>query len=253
MTTTEICARTTDLEAILRWRETYRSEMACQIIHDSIHRRANWTEEYVLCLDGIGVGYGSIAVGGPWMGKPTVYEFYVVPEHRFHVFDFFRALIDVSGAIAIEIQSNDVLATVMVHTFARGVTSQSILFHDRLTTAHAPPRAIFREATAAEFPDLPDDQLRWRGVVEVDDQVAATGGILFHYNPPYGDIFMDVAEPYRRRGLGSFLVQELKRVCHEGGHVPAARCNPENVASRRTLQKAGFVPCGHVLSGPIAQ
>jgi GNAT superfamily N-acetyltransferase len=62
---------------------------------------------------------------------------------------------------------------------------------------------------------------------------------------------MNVAEPHRRRGLGAFLVQELKRVCYAGGHVPAARCNPGNLASRLTLQKAGFVPCGHVLKGVV--
>jgi GNAT superfamily N-acetyltransferase len=68
---------------------------------------------------------------------------------------------------------------------------------------------------------------------------------------PYSDIYMEVAEPFRGRGLGSFLVQELKRVCHEGGHVPAARCSPANVASRWTLQQAGFVPCGHILTGSV--
>jgi GNAT superfamily N-acetyltransferase len=62
---------------------------------------------------------------------------------------------------------------------------------------------------------------------------------------------MEVSETFRRHGLGSFLVQELKRVCYEGGRVPAARCNPRNVASRRTLQKAGFVPCGHILVGSV--
>jgi RimJ/RimL family protein N-acetyltransferase len=62
---------------------------------------------------------------------------------------------------------------------------------------------------------------------------------------------MEVGEPFRQRGLGSFLVQELKRVCYEGGHVPAARCNTGNVASRRTLQKAGLVPCGHILTGAV--
>jgi RimJ/RimL family protein N-acetyltransferase len=81
--------------------------------------------------------------------------------------------------------------------------------------------------------------------------VAASGGILFHYNRPYGDIYMETAEAFRRRGLGSFLVQELKRVCYEGGQVPAARCSPNNIASRRTLQRAGFVPCGHILKGAV--
>jgi RimJ/RimL family protein N-acetyltransferase len=54
------------------------------------------------------------------------------------------------------------------------------------------------------------------------------------------------------QGLGSFLVQELKRVCYELGAVPGARCNPDNVASRRTLQRAGFVPFAHILDGELA-
>jgi len=90
-------------------------------------------------------------------------------------------------------------------------------------------------------------------VVEVAGSVVGTGGILFHYNRPYGDIYMDVTEPCRRKGIGAYLVQELKRIAYEGGHVPAARCNPENVASQRTLQKAGFVPCGHILTGSLSR
>ena len=89
-------------------------------------------------------------------------------------------------------------------------------------------------------------------VVEVEGKIAATGGMLFHYNRPYGDIYMEVSEAFRRRGLGCYLVQELKRVCYEQGSVPAARCNPANIASRRTLQKAGFVPCGHILTGSVS-
>ncbi len=89
-------------------------------------------------------------------------------------------------------------------------------------------------------------------IIEAGGEVAATGGILFHYNVPYGDIYMEVAEPFRRRGYGSYLVQELKRTCYEMGRVPAARCNVSNVASRATLQKAGFLPCARILSGVIS-
>ena len=152
----------------------------------------------------------------------------------------------------INVQTNDSLITVMLHTFAHDVTCESVLFHDKLTTALSPVGATFRGATSTEVSDVPKDQLKWHGVVEVEGKVAATGGILFHYNRPYGDIYMDVAESFRRRGLGSFLVQELKRVCYEGGNIPAARCNPGNIASRRTLQKAGFVPCGNILNGSVS-
>ncbi len=68
---------------------------------------------------------------------------------------------------------------------------------------------------------------------------------------PYGDVYMEIDEPYRRRGLGAFLVQELKRCCRELGAVPAARCNVGNIPSRQTLQRAGFAPRGHTLIGDV--
>jgi GNAT superfamily N-acetyltransferase len=247
----EVSVVETSLDDVRLWRDMYRLEMSCQIIHDSIHGRPGWTREYLLLVAGSVVGYGSVAVDGPWASKPTLYEFYVVPTHRMRMFDLFRALLATSDAVSMETQSNDTLATVMLHTFAQQVTSESILFHDKYLTSHFPDGATFREPTASEAPDVPVGHRKWRGVVEVDHQVAGTGGILFHYNRPFGDVYMEVAEGFRRRGLGSFLVQELKRVCYEGGHVPAARCNTGNLASQRTLQKAGFVPCGHILVGSV--
>jgi len=250
----ELSAKPASLEGILPWRDMYRLEMSCQIIHDSIHSRPGWTQEYALFAGRVAVGYGSIAIAGPWKEKPTLYEWYVVPQYRSRMFDLFSPLLETSGAATIETQSNDPLLTVMLHTFAQSVTSESILFHDKLTTAHSPHGAIVRRATPDDAAQLLSHELdaeaNW--VVEVERKVAAAGGVLFHYNRPYGDIYMKVAEPFRRRGLGSYLVQELKRVCYEQGNVPAARCNPTNIASRKTLQKAGFVPCGHILSGSVS-
>ena len=252
--TTTPLAKESSLKDVLPWRDLYRQEMSCQIIHDSIHFREGWTREYLL-LDGwTTVGYGSIAVAGPWKDKPTVYEFHVAPPARARVFDYFEALLAASGAVAIETQSNDVLLTVMLHAFGRDVASESILFHDRLTTHHPIPEgAIFRRTTPDDEARIAEQQLDAQSawLLEVNGAVAATGGILFHYNRPYGDIYMAVAEPFRRRGMGSYLVQELKRICYENGDVPAARCNVRNAASRETLQKAGFVPCGHILVGKL--
>jgi len=250
----ENTARVTTVEDILPWRDLYRQEMNCQIIHDSLHSRKGWTEPYLLISGGAAAGYGSIAVGGPWKGKPTVFEFYVAPPYRLRMFELFVALIAASGSNRIETQSNDPSLTVMLHTFAQDVTSESVLFHDKLTTAHSSASSVFRRATADDvkriFPHRTEPVGDW--LVEAEGKIAATGGILFHYNRPYGDIYMEVAEPFRRRGLGCYLVQELKRVCYEQGSVPAARCNPANIASRSTLQKAGFVPCGNILTGSVS-
>ena len=72
--------------------------------------------------------------------------------------------------------------------------------------------------------------------------IVATGGILTHYNPPYGDLYMEVDPAHRRQGLGSFLIQELKRTAYATGRVPAARCNVANTASRATLQRPACCP-----------
>jgi GNAT superfamily N-acetyltransferase len=243
-----------ELRDIEGMRDMYRHEMNCQIIHDSIHGRPGWTHEYLITQGGGKVGYGSVAVAGPWLEKPTVYEYFVLPQLRWRIFALFSALLTSSGATELETQSNDPLLTTMLHTFAPTVTSESILFHDKLTTAYAPPDAHFRRVTPEDAAQIAQQQLdseaTW--LVTVGGSVAAAGGILFHYNRPYGDIYMKVGESFRRRGIGTYLVQELKRVCYEGGSIPAARCNPKNIASRQTLQWAGFVPCGHILKGTVS-
>jgi GNAT superfamily N-acetyltransferase len=243
-----------ELREIERMRDMYRHEMNCQIIHDSIHARPGWSHEYLITDGGAKVGYGSVAVAGPWQAKPALYEYCVLPPHRRRTFDCFLALLASSGATEIETQSNGGLLPVMLHAFAPTVMSESILFHDRMTTAGTPPDAVFRRATPEDAAQIAqhelDSEARW--LVTVGDIVAAAGDILFHYNRPYGDIYMKVGDTFRRRGLGTYLVQELKRICYEGGSVPAARCNPNNIASRQTLQRAGFVPCGHILKGTVS-
>lgn len=249
----ELAARRSTLDDIRPLRERYRREMDCQIIHESIHTRPGWTQEYAFVAGASTVGYGSVAVEGPWRGKPTIYEFYLVPEVRSEALKLFQALVVESGATAIAGQSNDPQMMVPLHRFAAAVEIEKILFRDATTTTGAPPGATFRSATAAECPDAAPEDLHWRGIVEADGRVVASGGVLFHYNPPFGDIYMEVAPQFRRRGYGLYLVQELKRRCSEAGFTPCARCSPDNTASLRTLQKAGFAPCGHLLTGHLAR
>lgn len=209
---------------------------------------------YLLRVGGVAAGFGSTAVAGPWTGKPTLFEFYVLPEHRGRAFDLFEALLAASDARFMTIQSNNLLLSVMLHTYAREVSVGAIVFHDRLTTTLPAMGAVLHctmpEQDIRRCIEHRDGGPEWK--LDLDGTTAATGGILFHYNRPYGDIYMDVAEPYRGRGLGSYLVQELKRLAYELGSIPAARCNPTNIGSRKTLQKAGFVPCANILTGTIA-
>jgi GNAT superfamily N-acetyltransferase len=239
--------------AVLPLRVHYRDELHCQIVHDSIHRRAGWTSTYALRLDDVDAGFGTVAIGGPWTGKPTIIEFHVLPEYRNRAFRLFECLLEDSGARLMEIQSNNALLAAMLHTYARDIWSEKIVFRNGVTTALEANGASLHQVT-------PDTEAQaamaarqggpeWH--LEVDGETVARGGVLFHYNVPYGDIYMEVAEPFRRRGLGAYLVQELKRAAYGLGSIPCARCSPDNVASRSTLQKAGFVPYAHILNGAI--
>ena len=78
-------------------RVRYRAEANCQITKDSIHSRPGWTRSYLLHIGGRVAGFGSVAVAGPWTDKPTVFEFYVLPEWRGRAFDLFEALVEASG------------------------------------------------------------------------------------------------------------------------------------------------------------
>ena len=240
------------LEEVLPLRELYRREMDCQIVHDSLPRRG-FGDLFLLRLDGRTAGYGFV-MGYRGEPKDMIREFYVLPACRGSALPLFRRLIEASGARRVLAQSNDVLLTLMLYDCASGITSDTVVFADALTTCLAVPGAILREVAEADRGRIFEHKVEPVGewLLEVDGAIVATGGVATHYNPPYGDLFMEVDDPHRRRGYGSYLIQELKRVAYETGKVPAARCDASNGASRATLQKVGLLPCARLLSGVLA-
>ncbi|MGE3820461.1 MAG: GNAT family N-acetyltransferase [Isosphaeraceae bacterium] len=244
-------ARLAPAEEVLPLRDLHRREMNCQIVLDSWLGRG-WADSYLLFRNDRVVGYG--LVGGVRNApKDVIIEFHVSPDFRADALPLFRRLATVSHARSIEAQTNDLPLSLCLWDCAREIESDTILFHDAVTTHLVLPEARVRKVResdreAIRLRDL-DPDAGW--LVERDGQPLATGGVLFHYNVPYGDVHMAVAEPFRRQGIGSFLVQELKRNCYELGRIPAARCKVANVGSRATLQKAGMLPCARVLTGRL--
>lgn len=240
------------VDAILPLREQYRREMNCQIVHDSWHAR-RFTDSYLFTLAGQPVGYGSVG-SSERQPKTIVKEFFVLSEYREIATPLFRQFVAASGARTIQAQTNDLLLSGMLQECAVDLTSDTILFSDAGVTHLDAPGVTLRRMTMfgrrRVFRHTVEPVGDWG--LELDSKIVATGGLFFHYNPPYGDIYMEVAEPFRRGGCGSYLVQELKRICREGGHVPAARTGADNVASQRTLARAGMVPCGTIVTGRLA-
>ncbi|GHO65197.1 hypothetical protein KSC_040890 [Ktedonobacter sp. SOSP1-52] len=58
--------------------------------------------------------------------------------------------------------------------------------------------------------------------------------------PPYADLGMVVAQPYRGRGLGRSVLLHLKEYCYEVGWKPICSCTVNNHASKKAIERAGF-------------
>jgi GNAT superfamily N-acetyltransferase len=183
--------------------------------------------------------------------RRTVFEFYVIPPFRRQAGTLFRELLAVSGAHEIECQSNDLLLAHLLFELGQDITSDTILFGAPTITYLTYPGGVVR-------PRREDDRIfehtvepEGPMVLEANGEIIATGGAFTHYNPPFADVFMEVAPAYRRTGAGSYLVQEVIKACFLEGRVPAARTGIDNVGSRATLTKAGFAVVGFLLVGRV--
>ena len=236
------------------WRDQFRRQATGQIVHDSLHGRPGWTQAYLLKANDAAVGYGAVAVGGPWQGTHTVFEFHLATGFTAQAADFFAEFLRFSEATHFEVQTEPPLLHSLANSRVKAWTTDRIVYRDEQTTAlPAPTGAVLRRATAADRSRLFEHHVEPVGdhLVERGGEIVATGGWLSHYNPPYRDLFMEVAAPHRRRGIGSWLLQELKRACREAGGIPCARCHPDNTASRACLIRAGFAPWCEIVIGEL--
>jgi RimJ/RimL family protein N-acetyltransferase len=233
--------RPVDFETLGTLREAFRAEADCQIVRDSILPR-RLAAPYVVLRDGAVAAYGGI-----WLKyfPERVVEFYVLEGFRDGRRALFEAFLSSTGAKEIEAQTNMPAMLELLRELGSEPVEEKILFRDGGPTSPTSPAGWFRRRRAED--EGPEGD--W--VVEMDGEVVAGGGMLTHYNPPWADLFMEVAPSWRRRGVGSYLVQELRRVCREAGLVPAARCDPDNVASWRTLQRGGMAECGRLLAASV--
>ena len=215
------------LEEVLPLRELYRREMDCQIVHDS--------------LPGRGFGDDCSCSASTAASRATGFVMGYQGEPQGH------------GPGVLRPARLSRLGATDVPPARRGERGQAGRgpVQRRPAHAHALRLRHGHHERHGRLPRRPDDEpLRPRcrlprgrrggqgadlrapgwsrsasGCSSTDGAIVATGGIATHYNPPYGDLFMEVDEPHRRRGYGSYLIQELKRACYEMGRVPAARCN----------------------------
>jgi len=238
----------TRLEEILPFRNLFLQENNFQIRYNACHERG-WTDSYIITYNDSKIGYGSIKGNKNPGDRDTIFEFYLIPSCRNLSSLAFAGLLHSSGASFIECQSNDLLLTSLLYQYGQSINSNVILFEDHIVSSLDIGNIIFRKRRDDDIVFEHKSEPVGDYILELNKEVAATGGFLLHYNMPFADLYLEVQEAYRRKGLGSLLIQELKRECYLIGRVPAARCNIENIASKGTLLKAGLKIAGFMLLG----
>lgn len=234
------------LQDILYLRRLFLQANNFQIRYDACHERG-WSDSYIVEQNGLKVGYGSVKGKDKIEDRDTIFEFYVIPAFRNLAPLMFEELLKVTGASFVECQTNELFLTSFAYTHGTHLSSDTILFSDDRVTHHRPTGVLFRSKTDSDTIFEHHAEPKGNFVIERRGEVVATGGFLLHYNMPFADIYMEVREDCRRKGYGSFLVQELKVQCYLSGRVPAARTGSNNFASKATLLKAGLEVAGHML------
>lgn len=146
----------------------------------------------------------------------------------------------------------------------RSIALHSYLFRDnqRIELSSGLSKSVFRKAEKRELDDIArfyrantegsgewietflNARLNREELFVLYDQqtlVAAGESIPSQKQPPYADLGMVVARSYRGRGLGSFMLTQLKKHCYEAGWKPICSCEASNRASKKAIEKAGFM------------
>lgn len=240
----------TKLKEILPFRTLFLQETNFQIRYNACHER-NWTDSYIIKVDGRAIGYGSVKGKEELAERDAIFEFYVLPTFRNKLSLIFSILLEIAQVSFIECQSNDFVLASMMYEFAKNISSDVILFEASQYTAYKLSEVTFRHYKKGDnvFDKKEEDVGEY--VLDKHGEIVATGGFLLHYNIPFADLYMETKESCRQKGYGSFIIQELIKECYLVGRVPAARCNISNKASKATLIKGGLKVCGYMLTGEV--
>jgi RimJ/RimL family protein N-acetyltransferase len=191
-------------------------------------------------------------------------RFYLLENYQAQAQEIFRLILSTYGiqhAIASTIEP---LYFSLCLDMQKSMTLHSYLFRDNkaVELSSSLSKSIFRKAEKCELEDivsfyrantkgsgewieafLNDHIEREELFVLLDQQIVVATGecIPSQKQPPYADLGMIVAQAYRGRGLGSSILTQLKKYCYVAGWKPICSCEASNHASKKAIEKAGFI------------
>lgn len=248
-------AQVKTLHDIRELRELYGSELV--YVQDLNAEENVWKcSYYQIYMDSVLIGYCCIDK------EKTLWEFYLLKSDRVHAQEVFKLLIDQELMAAAECKSYDHL-----------LMSLCLDYHKKSACS----AYLFREVTKVQDPVIPYKDITFRMAEEEDYAVLAEhdriaeGVNFFHdlkedidHNEVFifyagqefigsgtvkkiwsgfvhRDIGMLVPEQHRYKGIGTYIIIKLIEYCRNNKLIPVCGCWYFNYASKKTLERAGFL------------
>ncbi|MFN3728323.1 MAG: GNAT family N-acetyltransferase [Fimbriimonadaceae bacterium] len=229
-------------------RQKLRDNVNVQLVRDSASHREG-VENFAFIETDLMIGHAVVSHG---FFDDRVIEFYLHPGFEGRALECLDALRRTTKVRELEAQTNLALPTWLVHASCPCVEPHNVLFGDTDRYELPLSDAVLRPALPEDV--IPEtEEPTGTYVLEVRGEIVGSGGYLTHYNPPFADVYMGIGTPFRGRGYGAWIVQELRRVAREHDYVPAARCNFGNHASCRSLLRGGFCLAGLIIVGTVPE
>ncbi len=207
---------------------------------------------HVFSYEGQSIGYCCVD-----QSKGLLLQFCIAERFsRFAVESFEKMLGEFQIKLAY-VTTRDPLALSLALTFQKKVTLESYLFVHAFDTdiplvdftdpdfrkAQAADAAAVRETSGDFFGDVDSEITGGKlFVLKAANDLLGIGYLSGQYcNEGSTNLGMFTNPKFRRRNIGSYILQKLVGISRENRLAPIAACYHSNIESKRTLEKAGFV------------
>ncbi len=185
-------------------------------------------------------------------------EFYIVDEYLPHVESVFNFILHKHSIVSALCKTFDFLLLENCLENSKKHKIIGHLFRDTIKATSFPlPELSKRQATEDDYDFLlkqegelyesPEELLHFingRNIIMFYNENDLYGcGYLIRINDgwDYYDIGMWVNPKYRNRGIATGIISHLKQTCLFNNRIPICGCAYENLASKRSLEKNGFI------------
>lgn len=244
------------LSEIQPLRECYMNEL---LYSQELNTEENVQESifYKIEMDSIWVGYFCVD------SKKNLWEFYLIRNAAIHSQEIFKFLIDMSYINSAECITYDHMLMSLCFDFQKKSSCSAYVFRDNIEVNYSLnmyDNISMRLATAEDFNSLVeinkiaegwndffsdlDKQIRMKEVFVFysDNELLGAGTCKKTWQcRNYYDIGMVVANKYRNKGIGTYIILKLKEYCYSNNQIPVCGCWYPNYPSKKTLEKAGFI------------